>query len=155
MKDPLRVAKAKNLALLHLERDVARALANRKRPPLRARVKPLHRPRAVRVRLADVQLRLVHPQVILRVRRRAEQRVQHRLARAVRHELEHDEALLVRFPADDVQDASDLVGRHVDAVEVADRLALVAGRVVRRLGRRFRGRLRREDEDDDDDDDDG
>ena len=95
-------------ALLHLEGDVAGALANGKRPALRSWVESLHRPRAVSVNLRDVELSLVQTEVVLRVGRGGEQGVEHGLARAVRHELEHDEALLVGLAANHVQHPPDL-----------------------------------------------
>jgi hypothetical protein len=62
------------ILLLHLQGDRARSLSDRERSTLSSRVESLHGTRTVRVALRNVQLRLVHAQVVLRVTRGGEQR---------------------------------------------------------------------------------
>jgi len=79
-------------------------------------VEALHRAGTVGVALGDVELRLVHPEVVLRVGSRGEERIENRLARPVRHELKHDQALLVGLAANHVQHPPHLVRCPADVV---------------------------------------
>ena len=74
---------------LHLDGDVAGALADPVRPALRPRPEPLERRALVDVRLADEQRVRVEPLVVLGVRDRAGEHLVDRLARGLRCELEH------------------------------------------------------------------
>ena len=110
--------------LSHLQGDAGRALADGERATLSARAETLHRRAAVGVALRDVELRLVHPHVVLGVGRAREQRVENRFAGSVRHKLEHDQALFVALTANNIENSANLRRRHAHAAQVAHRLLL-------------------------------
>jgi len=110
--------------LSHLQGDAGRALADGERATLSARAETLHRRAAVGVALRDVELRLVHPHVVLGVGRAREQRVENRFAGSVRHKLEHDQALFVTLTANNIENSANLRRRHAHAAQVAHRLLL-------------------------------
>ena len=110
--------------LSHLQGNAGRALADGERATLSARAETLHRRAAVGVALRDVELRLVHPHVVLGVGRAREQRVENRFAGSVRHKLEHDQALFVTLTANNIENSANLRRRHAHAAQVAHRLLL-------------------------------